>query len=106
MVKQTVIVALDTQELSSMEMQLGKLYRREITRDGALGIANNTGMICLSINGKNVVRLHLHEDDAGSVVLSVTDLLDGHNMLDIELEQHGVVPGRIQKAQRHDPTFT
>ena len=52
--RQTITVAIDGQELEGTHTLQWETKRKEITRNGALGVANHTGIIGLLLTGRLV----------------------------------------------------
>jgi hypothetical protein len=103
--RQTIRVSVDGQELAGAHALEWETKRREITRDGALGVANHTGIVRLLLNDHPAVTLWLHEDDQGYVVI---DVFDGQNQ-DFLGRQHaelgGLVPPRTGSKVRKERRF-
>jgi hypothetical protein len=104
--RQTIDVAIDGQELAGTHTLQWQTMRREITGQGALGVANHTGLVGLTLNDHVAVRLWLHEDRNGYVVV---DVLDGRTndriaRVDVEL-QDMVPPRRGAKRPKKDRRF-
>lgn len=103
--RQTITVAIDGQELAGTHALEWKTMRKEITAQGALGVANHTGVITLDLNGKAAVVLWLHEDESGYVVV---DMFDGQNRQHLgrmHAELGGLVPPRTAGKQRRENRF-
>lgn len=103
--RQTVEVAIDANELAGVHSLQWSTYRRDITPEGAIGVANNTGLIGLLINGQPAARLWIHEDELGYVVV---DVLDHESVVvaRLDAELHGIVPPRLgSKTQKKDRRF-
>lgn len=78
--------------------------RKEITSQGALGVANNTGLVGLALNGKTVVHLWVHEDRDGYVVVTVYD--DKRQAIaTVDVELHGHVPPRMGAKAKKERRF-
>ena len=95
--KQTIEVTIDAQEITGLAAAEWKTLRKEITPDGALGVANNTGFLSLSLNGHVTVSLFLHEVD-GKVVVTVLNG-KGQAIGRTYPEDDGFVPPRNQKVR-------
>lgn len=92
--RQAITVAIDGQELAGIHSLQWETKRREITRDGALGVASHTGIITLDLNGKPAVLLWLHEDEQGYVVVDVYDAQNRAHLGRQHAELGGLVPPR------------
>ena len=103
--RQTVTVAIDANELAGTELSW-ETKRKEITQEGALGVANNTGLVGLTLNGQTAVRLWLHEDETGYVVVDVLDGRTNERVARVDVELFGATPPRRDaKPQRRDRRF-
>jgi len=103
--RQTIVLSIDAQELAGTQTVLGETLRREITRDGALGIANHTGILDLLINGHPAVRLWLHEDKVGHAVIDVIDTTRDVRLGRVDVELYDLVPPRRGPAERKERRF-
>lgn len=104
--RQTVTVAIDANELAGTHELQWQTMRKDITPDGALGVANNTGLVGLTLNGQTTVRLWLHEDETGYVVVDVLDGRTNERVARIDAELFGATPPRRDaKPQRRDRRF-
>lgn len=103
--RQTIIVTIDTQDLPGTQPELGRTLRKEITPDGALGVANNTGVVEMALNGHPAVRLHLREDAMGHAVIEVTDLLARKRLGAVDVELYSLVPPRMGAKVRRERRF-
>lgn len=103
--RQTIVVSIDGQELAGTQTVLGQTLRREITRDGALGVANHTGIIDLQLNGHPAVRLWLHEDKLGHAVIDVIDVPRDVRLGVVDVELYDLVPPRRGPAARKERRF-
>lgn len=92
--RQTVTVGIDAGELAGMASLEWSTLRRDIDEHGALKIGDGFGVVTLSINDHAAVRLRLHEDRNGYVVLDVLDAHSGQTMGRMEAELYGLVPPR------------
>lgn len=100
--RQAITVSVDANEI--IPTLSWDTKRKEITREGALGVANNTGLVGLALNGKTVAHLWLHEDRDGYVVVDVYD--DSKTAIGrIEVELHGHVPPRTGAKVRKERRF-
>lgn len=103
--RQTIVVSIDGQELAGTQTVLGTTMRKEITHEGALGVANNTGIITLMLNGHAAVRLWLHEDRMGHAVVSVIDVPQDKHLGVVDVELYDLVPPRRGAAVRKERRF-
>lgn len=103
--RQTIVVTVDTQGLPGTQPELGSAMRKEITPEGALGVANNTGIIEVCLNGHAAVRLHLREDSMGHAIIEVTDVPARQRMGAVDVELYGLVPPRMGAKVRRDRHF-
>lgn len=101
----TITLAIDAQDLPGMQHELGVTKRREITPDGALGVANNTGIVELMVNGHPAVRLRLFEDKVGHAVIEVTDLTARTPLGVVDVELYGLVPPRRAPEPKRERRF-
>lgn len=95
---QTITVSIDAQDLVPGQQWTTK--RREVTEQGALGVANNTGLLGVALNGMTAVRLWLHEDRSGYAVLDVLDAQSNERLARVEVELQGLVPPRMGSKGR------
>jgi len=102
--RQTIVVAIDAQELIGQH-EVGETKRREITPEGALGIANNTGIIQLTLNDKPALRLTLREDKLGHAVIEVVDTTRNEKLGVVDVELYGLVPPRRAPEPRKERRF-
>lgn len=103
--KQTIAVTVSGQELAGVEVLQWETKRKEITRSGALGVANHTGQVTLELNGHPAVLLWLHEDESGYVVI---DLFDAQNQTFLgrqHAELGGLVPPRTEAKVHKEKRF-
>lgn len=94
--KQTIHIAVDAAEL--IDSLQWDVIRKEITRDGARGMAGNDGLLTLRINGHPALHLKVREDDHGKVVV----VLYNHHEQEVGRvypEDEGFLPGRIVKPR-------
>lgn len=102
--RQHITLSVDAQELAGTQTVLGTTMRKEITADGALGVANHTGIIDLQLNGRSAVRLWLHEDRMGHAVISVIDVTRDVMLGTVDVELYDLVPprrgARVRKERR------
>lgn len=103
--RQTIEVSIDVQDLPGTQYVAGVTKRREITRDGALGVANNTGIVELLLNGRPAVRLHLREDAMGHAIIEVTDVPHGTKLGVVDVELYSLVPPRMGAKVRRERRF-
>lgn len=103
--RQTIVVAIDAQDLPGTQHELGTTKRKEITPDGALGVANNTGIIELMVGGHSAVRLRLFEDKLGQAVIEVTDLTRKVSLGIVDVELYGLVPPRRAPGPKKERRF-
>jgi hypothetical protein len=103
--RQTITVAIDGQELAGAHSLEWETKRKEITAAGALGVANHTGVIGVLLNGHAAVRLWLHEDESGYVVIDVVDGQNGAHLARMHAELGGLVPPRTGSKQRRERRF-
>ena len=103
--RQTIKVSVDGQELAGTQALTWETKRKEITAQGALGVANHTGVVTLDLNGKAAVVLWLHEDESGYVVVDVFDGHDRHHLGRMYAELAGLVPPRTGSKQRRENRF-
>lgn len=104
--RQTIHVAIDGGELEGTHSLQWETMRREITGQGALGVANHTGLIGVTLNSHVAVRLWLHEDRNGYVVIDVLDARTDERVARVDVELFGLVPPRLgAKHQRKDRRF-
>lgn len=102
---QTITVSIGAQELAGVALQQWETKRKEITADGALGVANHTGVLTVDINGHAAVLLWLHEDESGYVVIDVFDAQDHKHLGRQHTELGGLVPPRTGTKQRKEKRF-
>lgn len=103
--RQAITVAVDGQELAGVHSLQWETKRKEITQQGALGVANNTGLVGLRLNGHTAAQLWIHEDAMGHVVI---DVLNHKNQVvaRLEPELYGQVPPRTgSKEPRRERRF-
>lgn len=93
--KQTIKVSVDSQELTGVHQVEWETLRKEVTRSGAIGVANNTGLIGLALNDHTAVRLWIHEDLLGYVVVDVLDGRTNARLARVDAELFGMVPPRL-----------
>lgn len=104
--RQTIDVAIDGNELAGTHSLEWQTTRKEISREGALGVANNTGLIGLTLNGHVALRLWIHEDVHGYTVVDVLDGRSNEVLERIDVELYGMVPPRMgAKHPRKDRRF-
>lgn len=103
--RQTITITIDGQELDGTQTVLGETKRREITREGALGVANHTGILDIRLNGHPAVRLWLHEDRVGHAVIDVIDVTRDVRLGAVDVELYGLVPPRRGPASRRERRF-
>lgn len=103
--RQTIPIAIDAQDLPGTQHELGVTKRKEITPDGALGVANNTGILELMVGGHSAVRLRLYEDKLGHAVVEVTDLTRHVVLGVVDVELYGYVPPRREPATKRERRF-
>lgn len=101
--RQAITVSIDANEI--IPTLSWETKRKEITREGALGVANNTGLVGLALNGTPVVRLWLHEDELGYVVVDVLDARTGEHLARVDPELFGVVAPRTGQKVRKERRF-
>lgn len=103
--RQTITVSIDTQDIPGTQHVLGEGKRSEITPAGMLGVANNTGMFDLLINGHSAVRMVIHEDKVGHAVIQVYDMTQQKVLGAVDIELYGLVPPRRNAQPRKDHRF-
>lgn len=103
--RQAITVAIDGQELAGVHSLQWETKRREITPNGALGVANHTGIVTLELNGKPAVLLWLHEDESGYVVIDCFDAQNQQHLGRQHAELGGLVPPRTESKQRKERRF-
>ena len=103
--RQTITLSIDTQDLPGTQHELGTTMRKEITPVGALGVANNTGIVELLVNGHPAVRMHLREDQLGHAIVEVTDILTGQRLGAVDIQLYSLVPGRTGAKVRRERRF-
>lgn len=104
-IRQSITVSIGAQELAGVETQQWQTMRKEISKDGALGVANHTGCITLDINGHPAVLLWLHEDDEGYVVVDIFDAQNEKHLGRQHAELGGLVPPRTGAKARRERRF-
>lgn len=97
--KQTIKVSIDSQELTGVHQQEWETLRKEVTTAGAIGVANNTGVIGLTLNDHAAVRLWIHEDALGYVVVDVLDGRTNAHLARVDAELFGMVPPRLTQKR-------
>lgn len=103
--RQTITVSIDAQDLPGTEHVIGTAMRKEITPDGALGVANSTGIVQLMLNGKPAVRLELFEDAVGHAVIRVIDTTCDKKLGTVDVELYGLIPPRRGAVPKRDRRF-
>ena len=103
--RQTIQVSVDVQDLPGTQHVLGETKRREITPEGALGVANHTGIVELLLNDKPAVRLHLREDKMGHAIIEVTDVPANIKLGVVDVELYSLVPPRMGSKIRRERRF-
>ena len=103
--RQTIVVAVDAQELAGTQHVLGETKRKEITAAGALGIANHTGIVDLTLNGRAAVRLRLCEDKLGHAVIEVIDTTRSVRLGVVDVELYDLVPPRSGATPKKERRF-
>ncbi|QNJ55575.1 hypothetical protein SEA_PHINKY_84 [Microbacterium phage Phinky] len=103
--RQTITISIDAQDLPGTQHVLGEGKRSEITPAGMLGVANNTGMLELLINGHSAVRLSIVEDRYGHGVIQVHDTTRNVPLGVVDIELYGLVPPRRNAQPRKDRRF-
>jgi len=103
--RQTIVVAIDAQDIPGTQHELGVTKRKEITPAGALGIANHTGILELMVGGHSAVRLRLYEDKVGHAVVEVTDLTRQVVLGVVDVELYGLVPPRRAPEPKRERRF-
>lgn len=104
--RQGITVAVDANEIPGTHELQWETVRKDVTPEGALGVANNTGLVGLTVNGQVAVRLWLHEDESGYVVVDVLDGRTNERIARSDVELYGAVPPRRGSAPpRRDKRF-
>jgi hypothetical protein len=103
--RQSITVSIGAQELAGIALQQWETKRKEITKEGALGVANHTGCITLDVNGTPAVLLWLHEDELGYVVIDVFDAQNRQHLGRQQTELGGLVPPRTESKQKRERRF-
>lgn len=103
--RQTITMSVRGQELAGLDTPLGTTKRSEITPAGALGIANNTGIVEILLNGHAALRLQLREDQVGHAILMVVDATRDERLGVVDVELYDLVPPRRTPAPKRDRRF-
>ncbi len=103
--RQSIVVTIDGQHLPGTAPVLGETKRREITREGALGVANHTGILTIMLNDQAAVRLWLHEDKMGHAVIDVIDVPRDVRLGVVDVELYDLVPPRRGPVERKERRF-
>ncbi|QUE25367.1 hypothetical protein SEA_FIZZLES_73 [Microbacterium phage Fizzles] len=103
--RQAVVVSINAQDLPGMEHELGRGMRKEITPQGMLGVANNTGIVELMINDRVAVRLRILEDHMGHAVVLVDDALLQRTLGKVDIELYDLVAPRRDAQPKRDRRF-
>ncbi|QIG59083.1 hypothetical protein SEA_SADLAD_76 [Microbacterium phage SadLad] len=103
--RQGIAISIDAQDLPGTQHVLGIGMRKEITPAGMLGVANNTGLLELLVNGHGAVRMRIHEDKVGHAVIEVTDTTRNVVLGVVDIELYGLVPPRREPAPKRERRF-
>lgn len=103
--RQTIVVAIDAQDIPGTQHELGVGKRREITPAGMLGVANNTGILELMVSGHSALRMRIFEDRMGHAVIEVTDLTARKVLGTVDIELYGLVPPRMAPEPKRERRF-
>lgn len=103
--RQTITVSIDAQDLPGTQHVLGTGKRTEITPEGMLGVANNTGVLELLINDHPALRMTILEDKMGHAVIQVYDVTHHVLLGVVDIELYGLVPPRRTPAPKRERRF-
>lgn len=103
--RQTIVVSISAQDLPGTQHVLGQGLRKEITDNGMLGVANNTGILELVINDHPAIRMVIREDRMHHAVIDVTDLTARKHLGTVDIELYGLVPPRRTPEPKRERRF-
>lgn len=103
--RQTITISIDAQDLPGTQHVLGTGKRAEITPQGMLGVANNTGMLDLLVNDHTAIRMVIHEDKVGHAVIQVYDMTQQKVLGIVDIEVFGLVPPRRRPEPKRERRF-